>query len=67
LPTGSNVSLKIFDATGKEVVTLLNEFRGSGKHKFNFEASEYNLSSGVYFYTLSANGFTQTKPMVLLK
>jgi hypothetical protein len=67
LHIGSNVSLKIFDATGKEVITLLNEFRELGNHKLNFEASKYNLSSGVYFYTLSANGFTQTKSMMLLK
>jgi hypothetical protein len=67
VPIGSNVSLKIFDSTGKEVVTLLNEFRGSGNHKINFEAIKYNLSSGVYFYTFSANGFTQTKPMMLIK
>ncbi|MBK7497824.1 MAG: T9SS type A sorting domain-containing protein [Ignavibacteriales bacterium] len=67
LPLSSNVSLKIFDATGKEVVTLLNDFKTSGNHKINFEAHMYNLSSGVYFYTLSADGFTQTKPMILLK
>lgn len=67
LPTSSNVSLKIFDVTGKEVVSLLNDFRVEGNHKVNFEASKFGLSSGVYFYTLTANGFTQTKSMVLLK
>ncbi|MCK7524649.1 MAG: T9SS type A sorting domain-containing protein [Ignavibacteriales bacterium] len=67
LPVGSNVSLKIFDVTGKEVVSLLNDFREAGNHKVNFEASKYSLSSGVYFYTLSANEFTQTKSMILLK
>jgi hypothetical protein len=67
LPIGSIVTLKVLDATGKEVVLLLNEFRGSGNHIVNFEAQKFNLSSGVYFYTLSANGFTQTKPMILLK
>ena len=67
LPIGSNISLKVFDATGKEVVSLLNDFRESGNHKIIFEAHKFNLSSGVYFYSLSANGFTQTKPMMLLK
>ena len=67
LPIGSQVSLKVFDATGKEVVSLLNDFREAGNHRINFEAQKFNLSSGVYFYTLSANGFTQTKPMMLLK
>jgi len=67
LPVSSYVSLNIFDVTGKEVLLLINEFKEAGTHKLNFEAVKYNLSSGVYFYTLSANGFTQTKPMMLLK
>ena len=67
LAVGSIVSLKIFDVTGNEVVSLLNDFREAGNHKINFESSKYSLSSGVYFYTLYANGFTQTKSMVLLK
>ena len=67
LPVSSTVYLKIFDVTGKEVVSLLNDFREAGNHKVNFEASKYGLSSGVYFYTLSANEFTQTKSMILLK
>jgi hypothetical protein len=53
--------------TGKEVAPLINEFSEAGNHKINFEAGKYDLSSGVYFYTLSADGYTQTKPMILLK
>jgi len=67
LPVSSIVSLRIYDVTGKEVVSLLNDFKEAGNHKVNFEASKYGLSSGVYFYTLSANEFTQTKSMILLK
>lgn len=67
IPISSNISVKIFDMTGKEVAILVNEFREAGNYKINFEANKFNLSSGVYFYTLTANGFTQTKPMVLLK
>ncbi|HEX9252991.1 MAG TPA: T9SS type A sorting domain-containing protein, partial [Ignavibacteriaceae bacterium] len=67
LPISSNVSLKIFDTTGREVGTLLNDYRESGNHTINFDANKFNLSSGVYFYMLSANGFKQTKSMVLLK
>ncbi len=67
LPQSSNISLKIFDLTGNEVASLLNEFRDAGPHKKNFEAVKYNLASGVYFYRLTANGFAQTKPMMLLK
>lgn len=67
LPVGSDVSLSVFDITGKEVVTLLNEFKEAGQHQINFETSKFNLSSGVYFYRLDANGLTKTKPMILLK
>jgi len=67
LPVGSDVSLSVFDITGKEVVTLLNEFKEAGPHKINFVTSKFNLSSGVYFYRLDANGLTQSRPMILLK
>ncbi len=67
LPYNSDVLLKVYDLTGKEIVTLINEPKTTGNHKINFDAAEYNLSSGVYFYSLTANGFTQTKPMMLLK
>lgn len=67
LPYNTDVLLKVYDLTGKEIVTLINEMKTTGNHKINFDAAEYNLSSGVYFYSLTANGFTQTKPMMLLK
>ena len=67
LPQSSNVSLKIFDLIGNEVASLLNEFIDAGPKKVNFEVVKYNLASGVYFYRLTADGFTQTKPMILLK
>lgn len=67
LPNSADVLLKVYDLTGKEIVTLINEPKTTGNHKINFDAAEYNLSSGVYFYSLTANGFTQTKPMMLLK
>ncbi len=67
LPKSANVLLKIYDVTGKEIVSLINEFRQSGNHKINFDASKYGLSSGVYFYTLTAEGITKTKSMIMLK
>jgi hypothetical protein len=67
LSVSSVVSLKIYDVIGKEIVSLLNDFREAGNHKVNFEASKFGLSSGIYFYTLTANGFIQTKSMLLLK
>ena len=59
------VSLKIYDASGKEVATLVNKDLNSGTYKYTFDAS--NLPSGIYFYKLSANGFMDTKRMTLVK
>ena len=59
------VTLKIFDVLGKEIRTLVSEEKSRGKYTLQFNAS--NLSSGIYFYQLIANGFIQTKKMILLK
>ncbi len=60
------ITLKIFDVLGNEVAVLMNENKTAGNYRVNFDGS--NLSSGVYFYTLSVNGNTaDTKRMVLLK
>ena len=59
------VSLKVYDLSGKEITTLVNENMSVGTYEYKFNAS--NLSSGIYFYTLSANGFTETKKMMLIK
>jgi hypothetical protein len=67
LPQNSDVTLKIYDLTGREIIVLIDEPKNAGNHKIRFDAASYKLSSGVYFYTLTANGFTQTKPMMLLK
>lgn len=61
----SNVTLKIYDLLGREVNTLVNEVKQPGSYQVQFDASE--LSSGIYFYALSAGDFYQTKKLVLLK
>jgi hypothetical protein len=48
------IVLRVFDALGKEVVTLVNEVKNTGRHEVEFNAG--NLPSGVYFYSLSADG-----------
>lgn len=65
LPTDGQVSIKIFDMSGKEVMSLVNEVKTAGYYSVNFNAS--NLSSGIYFYSLSAADFTATKKMMLVK
>ncbi len=65
VPSDGLVSLKIFDMSGKEVASLVNEVKTAGYYTLQFNAA--NLPSGVYLYTLSANNFTSTKKMTLLK
>lgn len=59
------VNLKVFDILGSEVATLVNDELTEGIYEINFNAGE--LSSGVYFYTLSASDFISSKKMILLR
>ncbi len=65
IPKSEKVSLKIFDALGREVMTLVNDIQTSGTYKVTFDATA--LSSGIYFYTLTTSEFIQTKRMMLIK
>jgi hypothetical protein len=66
IPNTSNVTLKIYNISGQEVATLVNnEVVSAGVKEVDFNA--VNLSSGIYFYTIKANDFTATKKMVLIK
>jgi len=59
------VQLKVYNVLGIEVASLVNEFKNSGNHSVDFRAETF--SSGVYFYSLSVNNFTQTRKMILEK
>jgi hypothetical protein len=59
------VTLKVYNLLGQEVATLLNNEIKSGSYEVDFDATNY--SSGVYFYTITANSYTATKKMILLK
>ena len=65
IATDGNVSVVLFDMSGREVAKLVNDFKTAGYYTVSFNAS--NLSSGMYFYRISANNFSQTKKMVLVK
>lgn len=65
LPTNNYVTLKVYDISGREVASLVNSQMNAGQHLVNFDAS--NLSSGIYYYKLSAGSFTQTNKMILMK
>ena len=65
LPKQGLVSMKVYDILGKEVATLVNEVKNAGNYSVEFNAS--NLSSGIYFYKISVNGFSEVKKMTLIK
>jgi predicted outer membrane repeat protein len=65
LPTNSLVTLKVFDAVGREVTTLVNEMKEAGTYSVQFNGSSF--SSGVYFYTLRAGSFSAVKKLILMK
>ena len=59
------VSLNVYDMLGKEVKTLVNESLLPGIYRYDFDAS--GLANGIYFYTLNAGGYSDTKKMLLIK
>ncbi len=61
----SNVKLIIYDALGKELAVLVNENLNEGSYNYKWDA--INFPSGVYFYRIETDNFTDTKRMVLLK
>jgi len=65
VPKSGIVTLKVFNVLGQEVRTLVNQQKNTGTYKVTFDAGA--LTSGVYFYSLSVDNFTQVKKMLLLK
>jgi photosystem II stability/assembly factor-like uncharacterized protein len=65
LPHRSHVTLTVFNTLGQKVATPVNDDLQAGYHDIEFDAS--NLSSGVYFYRLTAGDFIQTKQMILVR
>jgi hypothetical protein len=59
-------TLKVYDVTGKEVATLVDEYKPAGSYNVQFTINN-ELSSGVYFYKLQAGDFVETKKMILMK
>lgn len=65
LPALSQVTLKVYDVLGREVATLVNQKQVAGNYEVEFNAK--GLSSGIYFYKMTAGNFTSIKKMILLK
>jgi hypothetical protein len=55
----------VFDLIGREVTTLVSKSMPAGTHRVNWDAA--GLSSGIYFYQISAGSFIETKKVVLLR
>lgn len=65
VPKAGNVSLKVYDISGKLAAELVNSFMNAGVYDYDFDAS--GLSSGIYIYRIAADGFTDAKKMILVK
>lgn len=65
IPVNSMVSLKVYDAIGREVAMLVNEFKEAGYYSVTFDAS--NLASGIYFARLHSAGKIQLRKLMLLR
>jgi hypothetical protein len=65
LPKTSEVTLRIFNILGEEVATIVSDRLSTGSYSYEWDASE--LASGVYLYRLEAEGFVQTRKMILMK
>jgi|WetSurMetagenome_2_1015567.scaffolds.fasta_scaffold87580_2 hypothetical protein len=63
--SNSIVTLKVYDIIGKEIATLVDEKQSPGTYEINWEASNY--PSGIYFYRITTDGFSETKKLILIK
>jgi len=68
IPKNNMVTLKVYDALGREVETLVNEIQHAGTYEVQFPGNaKLNLASGIYFYKLTSGDFSAVKRMVLIK
>lgn len=65
VPVDVKVLIKVYDVLGREIAELVNEEKPAGTYSISFDASK--LSSGIYFYSISAGKFNQVKKMILIR
>jgi hypothetical protein len=65
IPEPAFVTIKVYDVLGNEMETVIKEEMTAGKYEIEFDGSK--LSSGIYYYRITADDFIQTKKMILLK
>jgi uncharacterized protein (TIGR02145 family) len=65
VPVNTLVTIKLFDAIGREITTIVNETKPAGIYEVTLNGK--NLSSGIYFYRMDAGSFIKTKKIVIIK
>ena len=65
IPDAGMVTLKVYDMLGKEITTLVDEFKGAGTYTVEFDGTD--ISSGTYFYRMQSDDFIKVKRMMLVK
>lgn len=65
IPENSFVTIKVYDVSGKEVVSLVNEIKSYGSFEVKFSGE--NLSTGIFYYKLTAGNYSEVKKMILIK
>jgi hypothetical protein len=63
LQNASNVTMRIYNISGQEVETLVNEYQTAGEHEITWQPKA--LPGGIYFYRLKAGEFSETKKLIL--
>ena len=69
LSAAGDVTLKVYDVLGREMATLVDEYKDAGYHEVEFQSSvgSLQLASGIYYYQLRAGSFVESKKMIYLK
>jgi len=65
IPKSENVQIKVYDILGREIKSLVNEYKQAGTHEVQFDHGNY--SSGIYYYTIITESYRNTKKMILLR
>jgi Secretion system C-terminal sorting domain len=65
IPKDGRVTIKILDVIGREVTTLVDEFKSSGQYSVKFDAPRF--STGIYFYSIKSGDYNAMKKMALIR
>lgn len=68
LTSQTHITLKVYDLIGREIATLVDQIQNEGDYTVEFDASRYsNMTSGIYFYKLDTDKYSDVKKMILTK